>query len=135
MTARLTKFSDAMSSSFVFCLCVSFRMAAKTSGSCVLSVSMENSEVGQCVDLLDAAFVAASLEPRGEERPDDLGGLVPGREAGADGEDVGVVVLAGELGGLHRFDVRGADPLVLVGDDRHADPGTADEDAELGLPG
>src|SRR5438128_8893459 len=60
-------------------------------------------------DLVDAALVASTGEGRGQELVDDghRGGLV--EETRADGEDVGVVVLARESGLFHVRNVGGTD--------------------------
>src|SRR5688572_20797173 len=51
-------------------------------------------------DLCDAFLVAAAFEVGGKPGSHDLGGLAFGNEAGGEGEDVRVVVLAGEGGDL-----------------------------------
>ena len=57
-----------------------------------------------------------------------------GEHAGAEREDVGVVVLAREAGRLRVPRGRGPDARDLVGGHRHADAGAADEDAAVARP-
>src|SRR2546430_791865 len=56
-----------------------------------------------------------------------------GRGARAGRQDVGVVVRAGEPGGVGVGAGRRGDAGQLVGRDRHAEPGAADEDTPVGL--
>ena len=67
--------------------------------------------------------------------PDDVEGALGRRDAGAEREDVGVVVLAREAGGLEVHHRRGADAGDLVGGERHADAGAADQDAAIEFAG
>ena len=87
---------------------------------------------GAGVDLADAAGVAGlGVEVGGEPGVEDgrnLGGVEDG---GAEGEDVGVVVLAGHAGHEGVEDLGGADVGELVGGDGHAGAGGADEDAAV----
>ncbi len=84
-------------------------------------------------DLIDAALVAAALELGGEEGLDDRPRLI-GREApSGEREHIGVVVPAAHLGLLGVVRVHGTNPVDLVGHDRDADPGAADDHCPLGL--
>jgi hypothetical protein len=56
-----------------------------------------------------------------------------GDDAGAERQDVGVVVLARHLGFEVGGDVRGADAGNFVGDDGHANARAAGEDSEIGM--
>ena len=72
-------------------------------------------------NLVDAALVPSAGKRRVEERVDDLAGGVGWREALAEREDVGVVVLAAQTRRLLVRHRGGADARDLVGGDRHAD--------------
>src|SRR4051812_41124882 len=80
---------------------------------------------------LDAADVALFAGERGtEEGLDELRRLFLGVHAGADGHDVGVVVLAAQRGGLLAPGEHGAYAGDLVRGDLLAVAGAADDDAE-----
>ena len=82
-------------------------------------------------DLGDPARVALVAGERRRDEPVDEGrGLVEGVLAGADGDDVRVVVLARELGGRDAPDERRADAAHLVRRDLLAVAGSAEDDAE-----
>ena len=52
----------------------------------------------------------------------------------AQDQDVGIVVLFGHAGHEHIRDQRGPDTGKLVGGNRHADAGAADQDPDSALP-
>ncbi len=80
---------------------------------------------------VDPAGVARLVGVRGgQEGGDEVGRLLLGVHAGADGDNVGVVVLAAEGGGLLAPGEGAADALDLVGGDLLAVAGAADDDAE-----
>jgi hypothetical protein len=60
------------------------------------------------------------------------GGL-GGDDAAAEGQDVGVVVFAGEAGADYVVGEGGANARDFVGGDGNADAGAADGDAKIGL--
>src|SRR3989442_7132414 len=74
--------------------------------------------------------VPATGELRREPGREDLDRGLPGGDPRAERQDVGVVVLAGEPGGVGVGAGRRADAGQLVGRDRHAEPGAADEDTD-----
>ena len=65
-----------------------------------------------------------------QEGLDEFGRLLNAVLAAADGDHVGIVVLAGKTGSVQIPRERGADSLDLVGRDLFAVPGTAEDDAE-----
>lgn len=84
-------------------------------------------------DLVEPLLVTASVKRRGQKSPHNgfngfgRGGSSPDRQ------DVGVVVLSGEAGGLFIPGEGGANAGDLVGRDLHADPAAADEDSGISL--
>src|ERR1051326_285749 len=86
-------------------------------------------------DLVDAALMASAFELRVQPQRHDLLGETEGDDAAADGEDVGVVVLARHARGIKIVAQRGADAAHLAGGDLFALPAAADDDAALGLAG
>ena len=120
-TARLTKFSDAISSRPVFCRCCSSRMAPAISGSVSARVRQRGwteVELGMALTmsrpvgrrtgepvtsnlfaffergyLIDAALMASALECCRQPQADNLVCQAAADDAAADGEHVGVVVL------------------------------------------
>src|SRR4051812_35798257 len=85
--------------------------------------------------LIDPALVPAAAEGGGEKGLDaGLGHLDPD-EPRADGDDVGVVMLAGETRRERLGNERGAAGRVAVGGDRYADARAAQGDAEIGAAG
>src|SRR5699024_2249238 len=82
-------------------------------------------------DEVDPALVALLARERlGEEQVDQRLELLLGVLAGADGDDVGIVVLAGQAGRVLVPDQGGAHPGDLVRRDLLAVAGAADHDAE-----
>src|SRR5512133_2716 len=78
---------------------------------------------GHRVHLVDAHLVAPAGKGRLEENPDEREGEIGGEHAGAEGQDVRVVVLAREAGGVAAPDRCRAHAGNLVRSHRHADPG------------
>ena len=83
-------------------------------------------------DLLDAVHVAAALERRREPHAQDLLGEPEGDDAGADRQDVGVVVRPAEPGGEEIVAERGAHPVHLVRRDLLALAAAAEHDPPVG---
>src|SRR5579859_5459929 len=83
-------------------------------------------------NLFDALFVAAAGKGRSQPVSDDVASLLFIEEARADGEHVGVVVLAAELGLGDIRNMRGADAGNFVGGDGHSDTAAAHQNAEVG---
>ncbi|SCM74367.1 hypothetical protein KL86PLE_130191 [uncultured Pleomorphomonas sp.] len=79
----------------------------------------------------DAARMPAAFELGVEEFVDDHQRQILADHAGAEGQHVGVVVLARQLGGIGLRTDDAADALELVGGERDAEAGAADGDAEL----
>src|SRR5690606_6897991 len=80
---------------------------------------------------VDATLVARLLRPRGgEERVDDGQRLLGGVHAAADADELGIVVLAGQLGGLDAPGEGTSGAGHLVGGDLLAVAGTAEDQAE-----
>lgn len=77
--------------------------------------------------------MAAAGEGRVEEGLDHFEGGGGGDDAGAKGEDVGVVMFAGELGGEDIVGQRSADAGDFVGGDGNPDARAADSDTQIGL--
>ena len=77
--------------------------------------------------------MAPSLEGSREPEIDKALGKLHGNHPLSNGEDVRVVVLAGELRGLLAPSNSTANPLHLVGGDGLAVPRTTDDDPLLGL--
>ena len=84
-------------------------------------------------DFVEAALVAAAGVGSGQEGLDHFEGGGGSDDAGAEGEDVGVVVFAGEAGGDYVVSQSGADAADFVRCDGDADTGAADGDANVGL--
>ena len=82
-------------------------------------------------DFVEAALVAATGEGRVEESLDHFEGSGGGDDAGAEGEDIGVVVLAGKLGRDDVVGQRGADAGDFIGGDGNANARAADSDTEI----
>ena len=99
---------------------------AKSAGRCVRRFFRS-----QGVDQIDAALMTAAVELLGEEGVHQTHGLLGADHAGADGEHVGVVVVAGELHGVFLGGVHTADALHAVGGQGDAEAGAADEYAAL----
>src|SRR5436190_1648608 len=87
----------------------------------------------QRAELRDARRVAAGGERSVEPGLEDLDRRVPRRDARAERQDVGVVVLAAEPRRVGVGAGGGADAGDLVGGHRHTEPGAAHEDAPAGL--
>src|SRR6267142_6459389 len=83
------------------------------------------------VDFVEAAPVAASGEGCIEESLNHFEGGGRGDDAGAEGEDVGVVVFAGELGGDDIVGQGAADAGDFVGGDGNPNARAADSDTEI----
>ena len=84
-------------------------------------------------EFVDAAAVATAGEFGGEERGDaGLGHVLPG-QACAQGDDIGVVMLAREHRRIGFADQRAADGGMAVYGDGYADARAADRDAALRL--
>ena len=81
-----------------------------------------------CGDLGDALAVPFRAPRGGEERVGDLEGQALADHPGAEGQHVGVVVLAGVAGHRGVVGVGGADARDLVGGHRGADAGAVDDD-------
>ncbi len=84
-------------------------------------------------DFVEAALVAASGEGCVEESLNHFEGGGGGDDAGAEGEDVGVVVLAGQLGGDDVVGQGGADAGDFVGGDGNTNARATDSDTEISL--
>jgi len=84
-------------------------------------------------DLIEAALVASTGEGCIEESLDHFEGGGGCDDAGAEGEDVGVVVFAGELGGDDVVGQGGADAGNFVGGDGNPNARAADGDTEIRL--
>src|SRR6266436_7373667 len=82
-------------------------------------------------DFVEAALVAASGEGCLEESLNHFEGGGGGDDAGAEGEDVGVVVFAGELGGDDVVGQGGADAGDFVGGDGNPNARAANSDTEI----
>src|SRR5215471_3691524 len=85
----------------------------------------------QRVDFLYATLVPAACERRLQKRGDDAASGVGGCEAFAEREHVGVVVLAAQARGLLIAHGRRANARDLVRRHRHAETGTAKENAAV----
>ena len=68
-----------------------------------------------------------------EEGFDEFAGKFDADDAGAEAEDVHVVVLDGLMGGVGVVTEAGADAVDFVGGDGGADAGAADKDAAVGF--
>src|SRR3954469_10855310 len=142
-TAWLTKFSDAISSRPEFCRCCSFRIASAMSGSVAISVRQREGVSVVDIsgasfnlgDLIDAALVAAALEGRAQPQRDNFIRQSEGHDPAADGEHVGVVVLARHARGVEIVAERGADSAHLVRRDLFPLAAAADDDAAVGVSG
>ena len=109
------------------------RMRVRTAKSSDTGVPNAGSRAGDLrldlVDRLDVARRAALLvEGLGEEGVGDRLGELRADDAGAHGDDLGVVGERGALGGVGVVGQRGADAGHLVGRDADADAGAADQD-------
>jgi len=74
-------------------------------------------------DFVEPALVAATEIDGGQEGLHHFHGSFGGDDASAEGEDVGVVVFAGEAGGHHIVGQGGANAGDFVGGDGNADAG------------
>ncbi len=83
------------------------------------------------IKLLNACEVAAAFEGGGEEGVHDLEGGGEIHHALAEGEDVGIVVEAGEAGGFEVPAEAAADAADAIGGDCFAIAGAAEDDAAL----
>jgi hypothetical protein len=83
------------------------------------------------VNFFDAAFVAAAGEGCAEESLDHFDGLRAVDDASTEGQNVGVIVFAGELGGVDIVGECGADAGNFVGRDGNTDTGATNGDAEF----
>ena len=81
-------------------------------------------------DFVEAALVAAAGEGRVEEGLHHCQGSGRCDDAGAGGEDIGVVVFAGELGGDDVVGQGGADAGDFVGGDGNPNARAADSDTK-----
>ena len=82
-------------------------------------------------DLFDAPLVPAALERRGEPERDDLVGQPASDDPAAEREDVGVVVLPGQPGGIEIVAECGTGPRYLVGGHLLPLAAAADDDAAI----
>src|SRR5580700_9473067 len=71
----------------------------------------------------DAPLVAPAVESGGEEDLEAVTGELGAKQAAAQDQHIGIVVLAGKPGGQTVMDQRAADFAVTVDGDRHADAG------------
>src|SRR5262245_9454521 len=141
--ARLTKFSDAISSRPWFCRRSSLLIAAAISGSVSASVrqitghprgrrapeasSRSCARLG-VADLIDPPLMPAALERRVQPERDDLVGQAERHDAAAHREDVGIVVQARQPRGVQVVAERGADAGDLVGSHLLALSAAAEDD-------
>lgn len=79
----------------------------------------------------DAADMTAVTERCVQKDLDDLTNLVFAEQIGAEAKDVAVIVLPGTAGGDFVVDEGGADASQFVGDDRHADAASVEENADV----
>ena len=86
-------------------------------------------------ELVDAALVAAAGEIRGEKGGDAGLGHFDADQPRAQGDDVGVIMLAGERGGKRLGNAGAAAGRIAVGGDRDADARAAHRDAAIGAAG
>lgn len=86
-------------------------------------------------DFVDAALVAAALEVGGQEDIHQLKGHHGGRDGGAQGHHIGVVVLPGQARAHVVVEQGAADALHFVGGDGDADARGAADDAGFTFPG
>jgi hypothetical protein len=85
--------------------------------------------------LIDATLVASAGEV-GVEKGGDAGlGHIAADEAGAKGEDVGVIMLTGKLGREGIVDAGAAARGFAINGDRNPDSGPAHGDSAFGIPG
>jgi hypothetical protein len=84
-------------------------------------------------DLVEASLVAAAGVRGGQEGLDHFEGNGGGDDAGAEGEDVGVVVFAGEAGGGYVMGQCGSNARDFVGGDGDANAGAADGNTNVAL--
>ena len=84
-------------------------------------------------DFVNAALVAAAEVGGGQKGLYHFYGSFGGDDAAAEGEDVSVVVFAGEAGGDCIVGEGGADAGDFVGGDGNADAGATDRDTQIGL--
>src|SRR5689334_4441818 len=88
------------------------------------------------LDLLKPSDVAlAAIEARAQERTCEVRGEFFPHDLGSQAQDVHVVVLYPLVRRVRVVADRSADPRKLVGRDRRAHPGAADEQRTLGLAG
>src|SRR6185503_12503695 len=85
-------------------------------------------------DLIEAPLVPPALERRGQPQRQNLVSKTECDDAAAHGEDVRVVVLPRQAGGVEVVAERGADAGDLVGGDLLALPAAAEHDAAFGAP-
>ena len=83
-------------------------------------------------DFSDAAGMASTLKRRFEENADHFVGGFGIGVTGADGDDIRVVVGAGEANFIRVEGDGGADAVDFISGDGHADAGGADQNASLG---
>src|SRR5262252_9437632 len=83
-------------------------------------------------DFVEAAVVVAEVGGVQEDL-DHFDGGFAGDDAAAEGENVGVVVFAGEARGVYIVGERGADAGHFVGSDGNANARAANGDAQIGL--
>ena len=84
-------------------------------------------------DFVEAALVAAASKGCVEESLDHFEGRGGGDDAGAEGQDVGVVVFAGEARGHCVMGEGGANAGHFVGGDGNPDARSAHGDAKISL--
>src|ERR1043166_2362925 len=83
-------------------------------------------------NLPPAALMPAAGKLGGEPGVDDAHSLIRLENAGAQSENVGIVVLTAHLGLIFGTAIGGADAVPFVGCDRHANAAAADQDAKIG---
>src|SRR5436305_82272 len=137
MTCREAKFSDAISCGVVFWRSNSLSMIANSSVSLGwFSTASILSKMGfELVDLVDPPDMATAGELGAEPHAQDLVGQPEGNNPAAHRQHVGIVVLAGQAGGVQVVAQRGPHSLDLVGCYLLALPATAQHDAAVGVAG
>src|SRR6267154_2559067 len=136
-TASETRFSEGMSSRPVAWRRASSRRrsaicgSTESSGRFMRSLEVVVFWLIECGDFVEAALVAAAEVGGGEESLDHFDRGFRGDDAAAEGEDVGVIVFAGEAGGCHVMGEGGANAGNFVGGDGDADARAANGDAEI----
>src|SRR5437762_9086763 len=144
--ARLTKFSDAISSMPLFCRWRSFRIASATSGSVsarvrsmalVISVVMSPSPSASPFrrrNLIEPTLMASTFECRFKPHFQDFVGQSECDDPPAHGKNVRVVVLAREPGHIQIVAQRGTHARHFVGSDLLPLAASAKDDTAVGTP-